>query len=428
MAVNKNFVVKNGLEVNDNLLVADQTTEKVGIGTSVSYYTLHVQGGIGATEARVTGVSTFVGDVHAESQLSVTGVTTLASAGGITTTGGDLYIGGDLYVLDDVVYDEVNGRNIYISGVSTFVGVSSFLNNVIIAGVTTLAQQGGITTTGGDLYVGGDLFVLDDIVYDEVTGRNLNITGISTFAYADINDGDIVVDALDVTGVTTGARFLATDVSVSGVATITVARVAGIATINANGAQITGLSTFDGNVHLPDNKSVYFGGTPGTTTGDLQLFHDASHSYIRDQGTGDVRVRASGFDVRDSANALSILRADASGFMATTGIATVGVASITDVVVSGASTFTGVGTFLSDLYVGGSAYITGDLTFDEFTARNASITGITTTTNLHVGTGGTVINATAEGVVQIGSGTTLATVTINGGSIPSVGLVIALGG
>ena len=367
MAVNKNFVVKNGLEVNDNLLVADQTTQKVGIGTSVASYTLHVQGGIGATEARVTGVSTFVGSVHAE-------------------------------------------------------------ENVSIVGVTTLASAGGITTTGGDLYVGGDLFVLDDIVYDEVTGRNLNITGISTLAYADINDGDIVVDALDVTGVTTGARFLATDVSVSGVATITVARLAGIATINANGAQITGLSTFDGNVHLPDNKSVYFGGTPGTTTGDLQLFHDASHSYIRDQGTGDVRVRASGFDVRDSANALSILRADASGFMATTGIATVGVASITDVVVSGASTFTGVGTFLSDLYVGGSAYITGDLTFDEFTARNANITGITTTANLHVGTAGTVINATAAGVVQIGSATTLATVTINGGSVPSIGLVIALGG
>ena len=95
MAVNKNFVVKNGLEVNDNLLVADQTSQKVGIGTSVSSYTLHVRGGIGATEARVTGVSTFVGDVHAESQLSVTGVTTLASAGGITTTGGDLYIGGE---------------------------------------------------------------------------------------------------------------------------------------------------------------------------------------------------------------------------------------------------------------------------------------------------------------------------------------------
>ena len=413
MAVNKNFVVKNGLEVNDTLLVADQTTEKVGIGTSVASYTLHVQGGIGATEARVTGVSTFVGSVHAEENFSSVGITTLASAGGITTTGGDLYIGGDLYVLDDVVYDEVNGRNIYISGVSTFTGISTFGANVFIDknlsvnGITTLAKLGGITTTGGDLYVGGDLFVLDDIVYDEVTGRNINISGISTFVTVDINGN------LEVAGISTFS---------------TTTNIAGIATINANGAQITGLSTFDGNVHLPDNKSVYFGGTPGTTTGDLQLFHDASHSYIRDQGTGDVRVRASGFDVRDSANALSILRADASGFMATTGIATVGVASITDVVVSGASTFTGVGTFLSDLYVGGSAYITGDLTFDEFTARNANITGITTTANLQIGAGGTVLNATNTGTFAIGSATTLATVTINGSSVPSIGLVIALGG
>ena len=146
MAVNKNFVVKNGLEVNDNLLVADQTTQKVGIGTSVASYTLHVQGGIGATEARVTGVSTFVGSVHAQENFSSVGITTLASAGGITTTGGDLYIGGDLYVLDDVVYDEVNGRNIYISGVSTFVGVSTFGANVFIDknlsvnGITTLAN------------------------------------------------------------------------------------------------------------------------------------------------------------------------------------------------------------------------------------------------------------------------------------------------
>ena len=44
MAVNKNFVVKNGLEVKDNLLVADGSTDRVGIGTSVSSYELHVMG------------------------------------------------------------------------------------------------------------------------------------------------------------------------------------------------------------------------------------------------------------------------------------------------------------------------------------------------------------------------------------------------
>ena len=125
MAVNKNFVVKNVLEVNDNLLVADIDTQKVGIGTSVSSYELHVLGGIGATDVKVTGItslggSLIVGTDEANSDVTVwgntktTGITTLASAGGITTTGGDLYIGGDLYVLDDISYDEVTGRTLIL--------------------------------------------------------------------------------------------------------------------------------------------------------------------------------------------------------------------------------------------------------------------------------------------------------------------------
>ena len=58
MAVNKNFVVKNGLEVKSNLLVADTATNSVGIGTSVIEHKLHVQGGIGATTLQVCGIGT----------------------------------------------------------------------------------------------------------------------------------------------------------------------------------------------------------------------------------------------------------------------------------------------------------------------------------------------------------------------------------
>ena len=97
MAVNKNFVVKNGLEVNEDLILANATNSRVGIGTSVPQYTLHAFGGIGATTVHVSSASTFLSDVR------ITGVTTLSSAGGITTTGGDLYVGGELYVFDDVV-------------------------------------------------------------------------------------------------------------------------------------------------------------------------------------------------------------------------------------------------------------------------------------------------------------------------------------
>jgi hypothetical protein len=54
----KNFVVKHGLEVNNNLIFADKDANKVGIATTTANYTLHVSGGIGATTAVITGITT----------------------------------------------------------------------------------------------------------------------------------------------------------------------------------------------------------------------------------------------------------------------------------------------------------------------------------------------------------------------------------
>ena len=43
-AVNKNFVVKNGIEVNENLIVADSITNRVGVGSTTPNTTLDVKG------------------------------------------------------------------------------------------------------------------------------------------------------------------------------------------------------------------------------------------------------------------------------------------------------------------------------------------------------------------------------------------------
>jgi hypothetical protein len=58
MAIQKNFVVKNGFEASTNLILADADTRRVGIATTNPRYTLHVNGGIGATSSNVTGIST----------------------------------------------------------------------------------------------------------------------------------------------------------------------------------------------------------------------------------------------------------------------------------------------------------------------------------------------------------------------------------
>ena len=79
MAVNKNFVIKNGAEINTKLFVADADNQRIGIGTTVAGYTVHVggaRGGIGATDLNITGIAT-IGIAASESAaLNVQGIST----------------------------------------------------------------------------------------------------------------------------------------------------------------------------------------------------------------------------------------------------------------------------------------------------------------------------------------------------------------
>ena len=187
MAINKNFVIKNGVEVNTNLLVGDSTLNKVGIATTVPGYTLHIgvgagdRGGIGATDLTVTGVATI------GTQNSTSGA---LNVGGISTFSGDIFVG--------------SGATIQANG------------NVAFAGIGTI---------GGDLNVGGNLNA-GDITIDEITARNLNVTGFATFSaiggnlipdadntytlgtptkrWKEVNSFDITATNLNVTNITSG--------------------------------------------------------------------------------------------------------------------------------------------------------------------------------------------------------------------------------
>ena len=115
MAVNKNFVVKHGLEVNSDLILADSTNKRVGIGSTIPDYTLDVIGGIGATDIYISGLSTFVGfstfqdSIGVQKDITIAGISTVV---GVATFRNNVFIDGDLNVTGDIVYDEVTGRNI----------------------------------------------------------------------------------------------------------------------------------------------------------------------------------------------------------------------------------------------------------------------------------------------------------------------------
>ena len=173
MAVNRNFVVKNGLTVNTSLLFVDSATNRIGIGSTVPSTVLDVIGGIAATDLKLSGISTISGAIYGDggvaavqigTGISIAGITTLAGSGGITTTGGDFYVGGDLYVGDDVEFDSISGRELYVSGIGTVnqfqaltanVSGVSTLSSAIITGVGTV-QELNVGTGGTVLYAAQD--------------------------------------------------------------------------------------------------------------------------------------------------------------------------------------------------------------------------------------------------------------------------------
>ena len=205
MAVNKNFVVKNGLEVNTNLILADAATDKVGIGTTVPGYTLDVAGGIGATSVYAAGFSTFIGDVKIGSaQTTLTAIGNSVGVGtdtpsylldvrsAVSTGATSLYVKGDaritgkLDVAGDITYDEVTGRNLYITGLSTFVGLSSAQDVRVGAALSVV----GVSTFHGNIDANG---------HTDLT--TVTVSGASTFTGAiDANSSLDLAGALDVHG------------------------------------------------------------------------------------------------------------------------------------------------------------------------------------------------------------------------------------
>ena len=192
------LIVSGGVGVGGNLNVAgiatfgsssvtvDGNNDIVTVGSGV---TLSGEDGIRTKKLTVDG------DFVARN-LTISGIATLASEGGITTTGGNLYVGKDLYV----------------SGVSTFIGNATFRGGTIGIG----------DSTSDDINVSGE-FISDlnpnsDGLYDLgiigkrwrdarfsglVTSTTLNvadtalISGISTFAEAVFVNGTLTAGLID---------------------------------------------------------------------------------------------------------------------------------------------------------------------------------------------------------------------------------------
>jgi hypothetical protein len=275
MSINKNFVVKNGFEVNTDLIVADATLDKVGIGTTVPRYVFHVNGGIGVTDSYVGGISTVANELRVgnagEVFSVIAGPSGVGQSVGVGTaypaylldvrspvsTGqtalyvqGDVRITGDLTV-DDITFDDANLSNLTVSeylyvgnspGISTFAGFTDFNGSVDIAVDINVV---GFTTLGSYVDINDSVDISDNLnvvgfttlgsyvdINDSVDiSENLNVVGVTTLATVDINAGDIEVSNVDTT-----------DLNVTGIATIATVD------INAGDIEVSNVDTTDLNV------------------------------------------------------------------------------------------------------------------------------------------------------------------------------------
>ena len=197
MAVNKNFVVKNGLEVDTDLIFADASTDKVGIGSTIPATQLDVKGGIAVTDINATGVTTVV---------------TLRGTTGIVTT------------IDAI---SIQATNLTVSGVSTGLSVNS-ATNFYVSGVTTTTTLDVIGT--GNMAVG---------IITNAQGTNLNYAGISTLGVTTTTD--LTAQKLNVSGISTLATNVIFTKDASGIGA-TVGAAVGVVTYYGDGVNLTNVS------------------------------------------------------------------------------------------------------------------------------------------------------------------------------------------
>ena len=159
--------------------------------------------------------------------------------------------------------------------------ISVFRNGVRLSPAEDFTAGDGSTVTLNNAANIDDR--IDFHIFDRFTVQNAIIGAASTQTI----NGDLVLNGklfgqLDVPSINLTGIITATELDLNG---------------NAN---ISGVSTFQNNVHLLDSDRLQIGGSVGTVDG-FELYHDGSHSYIADSGTGELRLRTNVFNVQNAA-------------------------------------------------------------------------------------------------------------------------------
>jgi hypothetical protein len=404
------------------------------------------------TGLTVSGVLTAqeleVEDLTVTRNLLVGGISTLGAPGptGFTTTLGDLYVGGDLFVQDDIFYDEISGRNLFISGVGTI--NTLFVNTGI---VTTLSADDFDANVGVVTNLTVGVATVGTYIGTSIQTETLDVTGVSTFNGNAVFNNDVRIDNnLDVTGIITAQSIEAVGFFTGPQALIgqiladnaTIRKItntefmSGIASVTnqldaTGGFRALGIST----INTIESTTITNSGIVSTQNLVVETFADIEDLKVQDTlivdgivtinddvfiQTGDLvinedltardilatrNIQAAGIS---SLPTLKSINVDIDGFLDVTGVATVtGTARVTSLLTVDNSIKANAGLITSivgDSLTYNSGVVTSfTVTGDQLINNNLFVSGITTSLNLTVNDTATITNINSSGVSTFAS-------------------------
>jgi len=162
--------------------------------------------------------------------------------------------------------------------------------------------------------------------------------------------------------------------------------------------------TVDGNISLPDNKSISIG-----NDADFELYHGAAaNSYIKNNSL-TLEIRSDDTTINSKNNSIAFIKANTTGLMATTGISTFTQIQVGSAVTANASgvNITGVttsGSFVagSNVTAGGAITGVGSITGATIHGSGAALSNIVT--SVTAGAGLTISGSTGTITISSASG------------------------
>ena len=294
----------------------------------------------------VLGVSTLRGFVDIEDDVEITG---------ITTVGTNIILDGTARKID--VGDS------FIQGSSSFPPqVAKVKSGEAEFTKLNVTSNSDTSSFAGDVVILGKLDVTGDITYDEITGRNLSISGIGTIADLFVDNNLEVKERTDLK-----------DLYVSGIASLNGASFGAGGEATFEKINVTGLSSL---TSVSVSETLGISGL--TTMTDLIVSGVATIGLT--STTNLEFTNGDGYDLE-----VQRLTVPAGGFVSLPGIpVSGGGASFSELEVTGVSTFSGITTFSSNVYINGDFVVEGNQVFGGISGQNINVTGILTARDLIV--------------------------------------------